>query len=142
MTIRKRVERDPVWQTVLRVRCRHRPPSTVEVDVRPAHVVHFHAPLRRDQAEAKGRRHLGRLVIQRRPERADLRVRQHTVPPVFRCRPLELRARVELDHLAGDAEVEDLADQRANAVRRDRRRPFGDRLDELAHVTAADLVRP
>ena len=33
--------------------------------------MHLDAPLRGDQAEAKGRRDLGRLVVQHRPERTD-----------------------------------------------------------------------
>ena len=54
----------------------------------------------------------------------------------------KLGAGVELDHLARNAEVEDLADQRTYTVRRDRRRPFGDRLDELPDIPVADLPRP
>ena len=79
---------------------------------------------------------------QHRPERTDLRVRQNAVPTPFACRLLQLAAGIELDHLAGDAEVEDLADEGANAVRRDGRRPFGDPLNECPHVAAANLARP
>ena len=60
------------------------------------------------------------LPIEHRLERPNLLIRPDAVPLALLSQTFELRARVVLDDLARDAEVEDLPDESEDAVRLDR----------------------